>query len=102
MWNGRSWVYILPLNKRSQTLTENARNFQIAIEYAYRFRQSHPQSHVIWMYAGNSALFVRDCYSIARRLQLPAYDDPHTDVCELVSNWLEEEDSHWLLIVDKR
>ncbi len=35
-----------PLNKLLQTLTEGVRKSQIAIEYAYRFRQSHPQCHV--------------------------------------------------------
>jgi len=100
VWNGREWVYILPLNKLSQTLTRDVSKSQIAIEYAYRFRHSHPRSHVFWVYAADSASFVRDCYSIARRLQLPACDDPNTDVCELVSKWLNEEDSLWLMIVD--
>ncbi len=89
-----------PLNKILQTLTEGVRKSQIAIEYAYRFRQSHPQSHVFWVYATSSATFVHAYYHIARRLQLPACDDPNTDVCELVFKWLNEEDSHWLMIVD--
>lgn len=73
---------------------------QIAIEYAYRFRQFHPQSYVFWVYATSSTTFVHAYYHIARRLQLPACDDPNTDVCELVFKWLNEEDSHWLMIVD--
>ncbi len=89
-----------PLNKLLQTLTEGVRKSQIAIEYAYRFRQSHPQCHVFWVYATSSATFLHAYYHIARRLQLPACDDPNTDVCELVFKWLNEEDSHWLMIVD--
>ena len=100
MWNGRSWVYVLALIKISQTLTEDGRKSQIAIEYAYRFRRSHPQSHVFWVYAMSSGTFVQAYHDIARKLQLPACDDPNTDVCELVSKWLDEEDGHWLMIVD--
>ena len=39
-------------------------------------------------------------HDIARRLKLPICDDPKTDICELVSRWLDEEDGHWLMIVD--
>ena len=39
-------------------------------------------------------------HQIARKLQLPACDDPNTDVCELAFTWLDEEESHWLMIVD--
>ncbi|MCJ1230397.1 hypothetical protein MMC12_007071 [Toensbergia leucococca] len=74
---------------------------QIAIEYAYRFVQSQPKSHVFWIYAANSARFVRAYQDIARTLQLPGYDDPKTDPCELVTKWLNQEDSgHWLMILD--
>ena len=78
----------------------SVRKSQIAIEYAYRFRQSRPQSHVFWVYAASSGTFLQACHDIARSLELPACDDPKTDPCELVSKWLEEEDHSWLMILD--
>ncbi len=89
-----------PLNKLLQTLTEGVRKSQIAIEYAYRFRQSHPQSHVFWVYAASYGTFLQACHDIARSLKLPACDEPKTDPCELVSKWLNEEDHSWLMILD--
>ena len=86
----------------SQTLIDadpSARKSQIAIEYAYRFQQSHPQSHVFWVYAASYATFLQACHDIARRLKLPACDEPQTNPCELVSKWLNE-DHYWLMILD--
>ena len=78
----------------------SVRKSQIAIEYAYRFRQSRPQSHVFWVYAASSGTFLQACHDIARSLKLPACDDPKTDPRELVSKWLKEEDHSWLMILD--
>ncbi len=89
-----------PLNKLLQTLTEGVRKSQIAIEYAYRFRQSHPQSHVFWVYAASYGTFLQACHDISRSLKLPACDEPKADPCELVSKWLNEEDHSWLMILD--
>lgn len=77
----------------SQTLKgvdRSVRKSQIAIEYAYRFRQSRLQSHVFWVYAASSGTFLQACHDIARSLKLPACDDSKTDPCELVSKWLKE------------
>ena len=76
------------------------RKSQIAIEYAYRFQQSRPQSYVFWVYAASSGTFLQACHDIARSLKLPGCDDPKTDPCELVSKWLKEEDHSWLMILD--
>ena len=87
----------------SQTLIDadrSVRKPQIAIEYAYRFQQTRPQSHVFWMYATSYATFLQACHNIARSLKLPACDEPGTDPCELVSKWLNEEDHSWLMILD--
>ena len=87
----------------SQTLTyadSSGRKSQIAIEYAYRFRQSRPLGHVLWVYAASSSTFLQACHDIARSLKLPGCDDPKTDPCELVSKWLKEEDRNWLMILD--
>ena len=87
----------------SQTLIDadtSVRKSQIAIEYAYRFQQSHPQSHILWVYAASYGTFLQACQDISWRLKLPACDEPKTDLCELISKWLNEEDHSWLLILD--
>ena len=99
MWIRRSWLYFLP----QQTLIDadtGVRKSQIAIEYAYRFQQSRPQSHVFWVFAASYATFLQACHDIARSLKLPECDEAKTDPCELVSKWLNEEDHSWLMILD--
>jgi hypothetical protein len=77
------------------------RKSQIAIEYAYRYHAAHPQSHVFWVYAANAARFDQAYKDIARKVKLPRVDDPDVDVCELVSDWLNDNDSReWLMILD--
>ncbi|KIW17568.1 hypothetical protein PV08_04763 [Exophiala spinifera] len=74
---------------------------QIAIAYAYQYRQRYPRRHVFWMYAATRSRFAQACMQMARRLKLPGCDDPKTDACELVAAWLADEDNgSWLLIVD--
>lgn len=87
----------------SRTLIDadtSVRKSQIAIEYAYRFQQTRPQSHVLWVYAASFTTFLQACHDIARSLKLPSCDEPGTDPCELVSKWLNEEDHSWLMILD--
>ena len=82
-------------------LTKVIRKSQIAIEYAYRFQQSRPQSHVFWIYAANSTQFVQAYRDIARKLRLPGCEDSDVNPCELVSKWFDEDDSSgWLMILD--
>jgi tetratricopeptide (TPR) repeat protein len=76
------------------------RKSQIAIEYAYRFKKKHPQFHVFWVFAANRSRFQQAYQDIAERLSLPGYDDPAADACKLVSRWLAEEDTQWLMIID--
>ena len=52
------------------------------------------------MYAASHATFLQSCEELARKLKLPAHDDPRTDICELVSRWLSEEDASWLMVLD--
>jgi len=85
----------------SVLLTSVLRKSQIVIEYAYRFRQSQPQSHVFWIYAANSAQFMQACQDVARKLKLPRCEEPDVDPCKLVSEWLDEDhDNGWLMIID--
>ena len=74
----------------SQTLIDadtSVRKSQIAIEYAYRFQQTRPQSHVLWVYAASYTTFLQACHDIARSLKLPSCDEPRTDPCELVVDY---------------
>ena len=89
-----------PSDRFSLLLTKAVRKSQVAIEYAYRFQQSQPRSHVFWVYAASSDRFVQAYGDIARRLKLPGWDHSNTDSCDTVSKWLNEEDSRWLMILD--
>ncbi|KAH0565091.1 hypothetical protein GP486_001509 [Trichoglossum hirsutum] len=74
---------------------------QIAIEYAYRYREKNPKAHVFWVYAASAGRFDQSYKGIARELKLPRVDDPDVDVCELVSDWFNNDDNgHWLIILD--
>ena len=82
-------------------LTVYGRKSQIAIEYAYRFRDQHPQGHVLWVYAANETRFTQAYRDVARKVQLPGWEDPQVDGCKLVCEWLDEmEDVPWLMVLD--
>ena len=78
----------------------SVRKSQIAIEYAYQFQQSRPQSHVFWVYAASYNTFLKAYHDITRSLKIPACDEPKIDPCELVSKWLNKEDHSWLMILN--
>lgn len=74
---------------------------QIAIEYAYRFRQSSPASHVFWVYGTNPARFRASYADIAKELQLDGWNDPQANILSSVHGWLRSERSgRWLMILD--
>ncbi|KAI9761267.1 MAG: hypothetical protein M1840_001991, partial [Geoglossum simile] len=74
---------------------------QIAIEYAYRFRNNNPKAHVFWVYAASAVRFYQSYEDVARKLKLPRVDDPDVDARELVSDWFNNDDNgHWLIILD--
>jgi tetratricopeptide (TPR) repeat protein len=96
---GGEWGKYAP-TKSCLILTTVDRKSQIAIEYAYRFKEKYPQKHVFWVFAANRSRFQQAYQDIAERLRLPGYDDPAADVCKLVLRWLAEEDTQWLMIID--
>ncbi|KAH0558819.1 hypothetical protein GP486_004539 [Trichoglossum hirsutum] len=74
---------------------------QIAIEYCYRYRDSHPEANVFWVHASNYARFKEEYKNIARELSLPGIDDPDVDTLQLVSKWLSDDiNGPWLLVLD--
>jgi hypothetical protein len=93
--------YYFPISNSQINTDRSNRKSQIAIEYAYRFVKNNPRSHVFWVYAASAARFDQAYKDIARKIKLPRVDDPDADVCELVSDWLSEDDSgQWLMILD--
>ncbi|KAH0538073.1 hypothetical protein FGG08_005335 [Glutinoglossum americanum] len=74
---------------------------QIAIEYCYRYRASHPEAQVFWVHASNFARFEEGYKNIAKELALPGFDDPDVDTLQLVLRWLSNDvNSPWLLVLD--
>lgn len=75
------------------------RKSQIALEYAYRFRQQHRQ--VFWVHAADKFTFDQAYQSIAENLKIPGLDNPEVDTRQLVHEWLTDEDhGPWLMILD--
>ncbi|KAI9715704.1 MAG: hypothetical protein M1812_005856 [Candelaria pacifica] len=74
---------------------------QIAIEYCYRFKDEHPAGNVFWVYANSVARFDQAYREIARKLDLPGWENPKVNTLQLVSEWLsDEEHETWLMILD--
>ncbi|KAJ6198058.1 hypothetical protein J3E72DRAFT_384946 [Bipolaris maydis] len=74
---------------------------QIAIEYAYRTHKETPHMMVIWIHASSSEKFQQGYKKIAKKLHLPGWDDPKTDVLQLVHEWLlDSQNGQWLMILD--
>src|SRR5271156_831505 len=83
------------------TLVSTSRKSQIAIEYCYRFRKSHPQSSIMWIHASTVERIDQAYKEIARKAQLSGWDNPKTDKLTLVADWLSQGDSgHWLIVLD--
>ena len=55
-------------------LTNAISKTQIAIEYAYKYRETHPSSNIFLVYTASSVRFVQAYQDIAQRLELPGYD----------------------------
>ncbi|MCJ1428558.1 hypothetical protein MMC29_006468 [Sticta canariensis] len=74
---------------------------QIAIEYAYRVRESKPQIWVFWIHASNAVRFEQAYRNIAVKVEIPGRDDPKANVVRLVYDWLcDEKSGQWLMILD--
>ncbi len=57
--------------------------------------------HIFWVHANNPEQFRQSYRNIAGLLQLPGFDDPKTDVLNLVHVWLSRElNGPWLMILD--
>ena len=78
-----------------------SRKSRIAIEYCYKYRESHSDAHVFWVHCSNKTRFEAAYQEIARTLKLPGHDDPQTNSPQLLSDWLSnEENGSWLMVLD--
>lgn len=75
------------------------RKSQVAIEYCYRFRDSHPDWNIFWVHAGTKERFEQAFKAIARNRNLSGWDDPAKNPLDLVYDWLST-DTTWLMIID--
>ncbi|MCJ1266225.1 hypothetical protein MMC22_006108 [Lobaria immixta] len=72
---------------------------QIAIEYCYRYQNLHPEKHIFWVHASTRQRLEQAYRDIARRLQLPGWNDPAVNTLQLVSEWFND-DENWLMVLD--
>ncbi|KAJ4267004.1 hypothetical protein NW762_003102 [Fusarium torreyae] len=74
---------------------------QIAIEFAYRIRESASQTWVFWVHAANAARFEQAYRDIANKADISGREDPKVDILKLVYNWLcDERNGQWLMVLD--
>ncbi|KAF4633228.1 hypothetical protein G7Y89_g4890 [Cudoniella acicularis] len=74
---------------------------QIAIEFAYRTQEKHPECAVFWVPAIDLETFQQAYREIGRQLQIPGIDDKQANIKELLKRHLSQESvGEWLLIFD--
>ncbi|EPE33392.1 P-loop containing nucleoside triphosphate hydrolase [Glarea lozoyensis ATCC 20868] len=73
---------------------------QVAIEYCYQFKDNDPSAHVFWVYGGNFARFYQGYRRIAQTVALPGWDDPETNILDLVSSWFSTTSTKFLMVLD--
>ena len=81
-------------------LTKIFRKSQVAIEFAYRFKDAHQDASVFWVFGGSIPRFYEAYKKIAQGLALPGWDDPDVPIMNLVTDWLNQTTSPYLLILD--
>ncbi|KXH61054.1 hypothetical protein CNYM01_11557 [Colletotrichum nymphaeae SA-01] len=75
---------------------------QIALEFAYRTKQEHPNSSVFWVPATDLLAFEQAYKQIGQTLNIPGIDARGADVKQLVHDALSDtrRTDPWLLIID--
>ncbi|KFG80287.1 hypothetical protein MANI_027426 [Metarhizium anisopliae] len=74
---------------------------QIAIEYAYRFQQKHPDAHVFWVYSSSGSRMYQGYLQIAEKLNLSGQIGREVNVFRLVCEALGDSIcGQWLLVLD--
>lgn len=87
-------------NLSSQPLSGNSKT-QLALEYAYWVRETHPDVSVYWVYCSNAERMRSSFVSIAMECKIPGYNDPKVDILATVHDWLTQRNhGSWLMILD--
>jgi hypothetical protein len=83
-----------------QFLLTNCRKTQVALECAYRLRESHPDLSVFWVHASNAERFLQSYMALAFQCEISGRDNPK-EILPIVKNWLENKDhGRWLMVID--
>ncbi|OGM48646.1 hypothetical protein ABOM_002049 [Aspergillus bombycis] len=74
---------------------------QVAVEFAYRITENHPDLSVFWVVATNTENWVNSYREIAEHLKIGATFNDDEDIKTTVKNYLSHEyEGQWLMIVD--
>jgi tetratricopeptide (TPR) repeat protein len=76
------------------------RKSQLAIEYCYRFKESHPDGNVLWVHSSSVARFIQSFTDLARALVIPGWNDPKSDLLQLVKDRISQDSRRWLVVLD--
>ena len=65
------------------------------------FKETQPDAQVFWIHCSTRERLEQAYRDISRKLTLPGWDDPKTNVLQLVFEWFSEErNGQWLLVID--
>jgi tetratricopeptide (TPR) repeat protein len=73
----------------------------IAIEYAHKYGEDHPDAKVLWVNARTAEQFEHSYKSIGNKLSIQSLRDPKTNVLHVVNRYLSQ-DAHgpWLMVLE--
>jgi len=55
---------------------------------------------VFWVHSSNATRFEQGYRDIASKAAIPGWDNPKTNIFELVNKWLCDKSSDWLIVLD--
>jgi DNA polymerase III delta prime subunit len=74
---------------------------QLAIEFAYIYREEYPTHAVLWLHASSEERFRNSFAEVARLCNLSINDQDQPDAMKAVAGWLKSDGCpQWLMIID--
>lgn len=75
---------------------------QLAIEYAFRFRERADNSFVLWLHASSASRLEQSVRNALDDLKVPDRNKPNAQIFRLLRSWLREAKAgrKWLVIID--